>query len=97
MVIQCQSGRVLDTDHVVHWDVVEDSVKKGQFTVTAKTVLGTDCEVFRGYESECVDYRDWILATLTEEPRLLRDLCNQLKERDEKLASALGRFIKMSK
>lgn len=97
MIIQCQDGRLLESANVVDWNVVEDSVKKGSYMVVAKTVLDTDCEVFRGYEPECVEYRDSILATLTEEPRMLRDLCKRLEERDDKLASALSRFIKMNK
>lgn len=97
MIIRCQNGGLLESIHVVNWDVVEDSTKKGRYMVIAKTVLDTDCEVFRGNEPECEDYRDWIQATLSEEPRMLRQLCDGLKERDEKLAAALRRLIEMNK
>ena len=97
MIIQCQNGKLLESAHVVEWDVVEDSENPGRFTVQAKTVLDTDCEVFRGNEPECVEYRDWIQATLSEEPRMLRQLCDGLKERDEKLAAVLRRLIEMNK
>ena len=101
MIIRCQSGRLLETAHVVEWDTdTDDEGNEQRHTVTAKTILGTTIEVFRGEASECVIRLREIEDSLNNEHTLLMQICKGFAERDDtlsksiaQLASALQRFM----
>ena len=77
MIIRCQNGRLLNTDHVVEWDkqTEEGEDNEEKHTVTARTVLDTSVEIFEGTQDECQTRLDTIYASLSEESTRLRHLC----------------------
>ena len=99
MIIKCQNGRLLNTDHIVEWDkqTEESDDNEQRHTVTAKTILGTSVEVFQGTQDECQTRLDTIYASLSEESTRLRHLCDGLAKRDDKLAAAMKRLVETLK
>ena len=95
MIIRCQNGKLLNSDHVVEWDkqTEESEGNEERHTVTAKTILGTSVEVFQGTQDECQTRLDTIYASLSEESTRLRLLCDGLAKRDDKLAAAMKRLV----
>ena len=95
MIIRCQNGRLLNSDHVVEWDKQQTEESEGneaQHTVIARTVLDTTVEIFEGTQAECQIRLDEIDASLAEERTMLRHLCHALAERDDTLAAAIKRL-----
>ena len=74
MIIRCQNGGLLNTDHVVQWDkqTEESDDNEERHTVTAKTILAASVEVFQGTQDECQTRLDTIYASLSEESTRLR-------------------------
>ena len=95
MIIRCQNGRLLNTDHVVEWDTQteESEGNEERHTVTATTILGTSVEIFEGTQDECQTRLDTIYASLSEESTRLRHLCDGLAKRDDKLGAAMKRLV----
>ena len=95
MIIRCQSGGLLNTDHVVEWDkqTEESEDNEERHTVTATTVLAASVEIFQGTQDECQTRLDTIYASLSEESTRLRHLCDGLAERDDKLGAAMKRLV----
>ena len=94
MLIKCESGRLLESDHVVWWETVTEGEGDTEtHTVVAQTVLDTTGEVFQGTKEECAVRLDEIYAVLSEEGESLRHLCDGLAKRDDKLASSMQRLI----
>ena len=97
MIIRCESGKLLDTRHVVEWDI--ESEGEGDdtvHTVVAKTVLDTSVEVFRGTEEACGIRLSEIYADLSEDGSTLRHLCESLAKRDDKLSALINRLARIS-
>ena len=99
MIIRCQNGGLLDTNHVVGWDkhTEETQDNEEKHTVIAKTVLDTTVEIFEGTQEECQIRLDEVYASLNEEGNTLRHLCKGLAERDDKLAAAIKRLAAIIK
>ena len=95
MIIKCQSGRLLNTDHIVEWDkqTEESDDNEARHTVTATTVLAASVEIFQGTQDECQTRLDTIYTSLSEESTRLRHLCDGLAKRDDKLAAAMRRVV----
>ena len=95
MIIRCQNGRLLNSDHVVEWDTkTTGEGDEERHTVTAQTVLDIPRAVFEGAQDECERRLDEIYASLSEESTMLRHLCDGLARRDDKLAATVKRFIR---
>ena len=95
MIIRCQNGRLLNSDHVVEWDKqTEGEGNEEEHAAIAKTILDTSVEIFEGTQEECQIRLDEIDTSLTEERTMLRHLCHALAKRDDKLAAAIRRLIK---
>ena len=95
MIISCQNGSLLNTDHVVEWDkqTEESEDNEEKHTVIAKTILDTTIQIFEGTQEECQIRLDEIYASLSEESNTLRHLCDGLSKRDDTLAAAIRRVI----
>ena len=95
MIIRCQSGGLLNTDHVVQWDkqTEESEGNEERHTVTATTILAASVEIFQGTQDECQTRLDTIYTSLSEESTRLRHLCDGLAKRDDKLAAAMRRVV----
>ena len=94
MIIRCQNGSLLNSDHVVEWDKhTAGDGDEQRHTVTAKTILDTSVEIFQGTQDECQTRLDTIYASLSEESTRLRHLCDGLAKRDDKLAAAMKRLV----
>ena len=97
MIISCESGKLLDTAHVVEWDIeVEGEGDDTVHTVVAKTVLDTSVEVLRGTEEACGIRLAEIYSELSEEDRTLRHLCESFAKRDDKLSALVNRLARIS-
>ena len=95
MIIRCQNGKLLNSDHVVEWDKqTEGEGNEEEHAAIAKTILATSVEVFEGTQEECERRLGEIYASLSEESTRLRHLCHALAKRDDKLAAAIRRLIK---
>ena len=94
MIIRCQNGRLLNSDHVVEWDkqTEESEGNEEEHAAIAKTILDTTVEIFEGTQEECQIRLDEIDASLAEERTMLRHLCHALAKRDDRLASAIKRL-----
>lgn len=93
MIIRCQDGGLLESAHVVQWESRAPQPKAKQVhTVIAKTVLGTDVQVFQGDAAECADYVARLERDVSEEPRMLRQLCNDLAKQDDTLRASIQRL-----
>ena len=95
MIIKCQNGRLLNSDHVNQWDkqTEESDDNEERHTVTATTVLATSVEVFEGTQEECERRLGEIYGMLSVESTTLRHLCDGLAKRDDKLAAAMKRLV----
>ena len=89
MIIRCQNGGLLESDHVVEWDTHTEGETH---TVIAKTILDTTVEIFEGTAEECEVRLDEIYASRTEEGNALRHVCKELAERDDKLEASIRRL-----
>ena len=98
MIIRCQSGCLLNSGHVVEWDTqTEGEDNEERHTVTAKTILDTTVEIFEGTLEECETRLAEIDASINEDSRMLRHLCEGFAKRDDKLAATMKRLIAISK
>ena len=94
MIIRCQNGNLLNSEHVVEWSKqTEGEGDEQRHTVTAQTVLDIPVEVFEGTQEECETRLGEIDGMLSEESTMLRHLCDGLARRDDKLAATVKRFI----
>ena len=94
MIIRCQNGRLLNSDHVVEWDkqTEESEGNEEKHAAIAKTILDTSIQIFEGTQEECQIRLDEIDASLAEERTMLRHLCHALAKRDDTLAAAIKRL-----
>ena len=98
MIIRCQNGKLLNSDHVVEWDKqTAGDGDEQRHTVIAKTILDTTIEIFEGTQDECQTRLDTIYASLSEESTRLRHLCDGLAKRDDKLGAAMRRLAEKLK
>ena len=94
MIIRCQNGSLLNSDHVVEWDKhTAGDGDEQRHTVIAKTILATSVEVFEGTQEECERRLGEIYASLSEESTRLRHLCDGLAKRNDKLGAAMKRLV----
>ena len=95
MIIQCQNGRLLNANHVVQWEppASVDEGEEKSYNIVAKTVLGTEVEVFRGESSECYFYFDNLSNTLIEDDKKLHQLSKDMAKRTDKLEMMTHRLI----
>ena len=94
MIIKCQNGSLLNTDHVVEWDKhTAGDGEEQRHTVIAKIILDTTIQIFEGTQEECQIRLDEIYASLSEESNTLRHLCDGLAKRDDTLAASIRRLI----
>ena len=94
MIVRCQDGGLLETDHVVRWGKQpHPHSKPGTEVVVAKTVLDTDVQVYEGTPEACDQYLEDINARRDEERTVLRHLCEGLVKRNDALAAAINRLI----
>ena len=95
MIIRCQNGGLLNSDHVVEWSkqTEESDDNEEKHTVIAKTILDTTIEIFEGTQEECERRLGEIYGMLSAESTTLRHLCDGLAKRDDKLAAAMKRLV----
>ena len=103
MIIECQSGALLESRHVVEWDVgttsegdeqngQEPALQEPSHIVSAHTVLDTTIEVFRGEASDCAVRLGEIRESLNGEYTMLRHLCEGFTTRDDTLSKSIKRI-----
>ena len=94
MIIRCQNGKLLNSDHVVEWDKqTEGEGNEEEHAAIAKTILDTTVEIFEGTQEECERRLGEIYGMLSAESTTLRHLCDGLAKRDDKLAAAMKRLV----